>query len=54
MRAIRSGHPQAKKEILTGDAGLAHALHVDAHGHYFIARSVNFDVLCEPRISKLD
>ena len=40
-------------EILKGDVELAHALHRDAHGHCFIARSVNFDVLCDPRISKL-
>lgn len=35
---------------ISGDPGKAHALHAEAHGHCFIARSVNFPVETEPRI----
>ena len=35
--------------ISRGDASALHALHERAHALCFIARSVNFPVLCEPR-----
>lgn len=34
-----------------GDAALAESLHEKAHGHCFIANSVNFPVSCDARVS---
>lgn len=37
--------------ISAGDAGLLGGLHREAHGKCFIARSLNFEVACEPTVA---
>ncbi len=39
-----------KIEISSGDISVARGLHTQAHEFCFIARSVNFPVICEPEI----
>lgn len=44
-------HPAVR--ISAGDPALSAALHHKAHQKYFIARSVNFPVACEPTVQTL-
>ena len=61
MLEEKNGAGQFKEVVLqpmihikAGDASLARGLHTQAHEFCFIARSLNFQVRCEPTIRSID